>query len=92
MNECVLSPIEESGHATSILRMKGVFACLANRSSDAAPLWAINKHQIDAILCSFLILTAAERKRLFKNLRGKFSVNMSTVLSALSALGSIVDV
>lgn len=78
MNECGPSPIEESGHATSvqspstwgvsILRMKGAFACAANRSSDAAPIWAINKHQIDAILCSFVILTAAKRKRLFKKL------------------------
>lgn len=97
MNERGPSPIEESGHATyvqsqstwavSILRMKGAFACVANRSSDAAPLWAINKHHTDAILCSFLISTSVKRKGLFK-----LSVNVNTVLSALSALGSIVDV
>lgn len=74
MNERGPSPIEESGHATSAqspstwgvsilrMRMKGAFACVASRSSDAAPLWAINNHQIDAILCSFLKSTAAKKK------------------------------
>lgn len=59
--------------SVAIFRMKGTFACLAKRSPDAAPLWAINKWQNDSTLCPILRMTAAAAAE------GRFTQNHASV-------------